>query len=122
MKCWELRGCYEDAEMNGRCPHNIPGEPCPADCHFAACFRPTHVVCSKDVSVEAVNYTPRALAAGAARSIWRDTAPLWYWAPKRPCSPLIALSAARRFSCCAPSPARFVKRLGQALNRLAQGA
>ena len=46
MKCWELRGCYEDAEMNGRCPHNIPGEPCPADCHFAACFRPTHVVCT----------------------------------------------------------------------------
>ena len=46
MKCWELRGCYDDEEMNSRCPHNIPGEPCPADCHFAACFRPTHVVCS----------------------------------------------------------------------------
>lgn len=41
-KCWELRGCYEDAEMNGRCPHNIPGEPCPADCKFSACSRPTH--------------------------------------------------------------------------------
>lgn len=40
--CWELRGC--DEEMQGRCPHNIPGEPCPADCHFAACVRPTHVV------------------------------------------------------------------------------
>ena len=26
--CWELRGCYEDEEMNSRCPHNIPGEPC----------------------------------------------------------------------------------------------
>ena len=46
MKCWELRGCYDDEEMNSRCPHNIPGEPCPADCHFAACSRPTHVVCS----------------------------------------------------------------------------
>lgn len=29
----------------GRCPHNIPGEPCPADCHYAACFRPMHEVC-----------------------------------------------------------------------------
>ena len=27
-----------------RCPHNAPGEPCPADCHYAACGRPTHVV------------------------------------------------------------------------------
>ena len=43
--CWELRGCYQDEEMNGRCPHNIPGEPCPADCKFTACDRPTHVVC-----------------------------------------------------------------------------
>ena len=43
--------------------------------------------CSKDVSVEAVNMYAACLAAGAARSIWRDTAPLWYWAPKRPCSP-----------------------------------
>ena len=42
--CWEQRGC--DEEMRGRCPHNIPGEPCPADCNFAACFRPTHVVAS----------------------------------------------------------------------------
>ncbi len=41
--CWEQRGC--DDEMRGRCPHNIPGEPCPADCHFAACMRPAHVVC-----------------------------------------------------------------------------
>lgn len=41
-KCWELRGC--DEEMQGRCPHNIPGEPCPAECHFAACDRKTHVV------------------------------------------------------------------------------
>lgn len=31
--------------MQGRCPHNTPGEPCPADCHFAACHRKTHVVC-----------------------------------------------------------------------------
>ncbi len=42
-KCWRRRGC--DDEMQGRCPHNIPGEPCPADCHFAACQRKTHVVC-----------------------------------------------------------------------------
>ena len=42
-KCWERRGC--DDEMQGRCPHNVPGEPCPADCHFAACHRKTHVVC-----------------------------------------------------------------------------
>ena len=41
--CWERRGC--DDEMMGRCPHNTPGEPCPADCHFAACHRPTHKVC-----------------------------------------------------------------------------
>ena len=42
--CWERRGC--DEEMQGRCPHNQPGEPCPADCHFAACHRATHVVAS----------------------------------------------------------------------------
>lgn len=46
MACWEMRGCYDDEEMSSRCPHNIPGEPCPADCHFAACQRPTHVVCA----------------------------------------------------------------------------
>ncbi|MEG1825646.1 MAG: hypothetical protein RR218_00115 [Gordonibacter sp.] len=40
--CWERRGC--DDEMMSRCPHNTPGEPCPADCHFAACHRATHVV------------------------------------------------------------------------------
>ncbi len=40
--CWERRGC--DEEMMSRCPHNVPGEPCPADCHFAACSRSTHVV------------------------------------------------------------------------------
>lgn len=40
--CWERRGC--DDEMMSRCPHNVPGEPCPADCHYAACFRATHVV------------------------------------------------------------------------------
>ena len=34
-----------DAEMQERCPHNTPGEPCPADCHYAACHRPTHEVC-----------------------------------------------------------------------------
>lgn len=43
VTCWLWRGC--DEEMQSRCPHNIPGEPCPADCHFAACQRPTHVVC-----------------------------------------------------------------------------
>lgn len=42
-KCWEARGC--DDEMQSRCPHNTPGEPCPADCHYAACHRPTHEVC-----------------------------------------------------------------------------
>ena len=41
-KCWELRGC--DDEMQSRCPHNTPGERCPADCHYAACRRETHVV------------------------------------------------------------------------------
>ena len=41
--CWSRRGC--DDEMQERCPHNVPGEPCPADCHYAACHRPTHVVC-----------------------------------------------------------------------------
>ena len=41
--CWSKRGC--DDEMQGRCPHNAPGEPCPADCHYAACIRPTHRVC-----------------------------------------------------------------------------
>ena len=40
--CWELRGC--DEEMQSYCPHNVPGEPCPADCQFAACLRPTHKV------------------------------------------------------------------------------
>lgn len=35
--------------MLGRCPHNIPGEPCPADCHFAACHRKTHVVADVDL-------------------------------------------------------------------------
>ncbi|WP_080798581.1 hypothetical protein [Arabiibacter massiliensis] len=42
-QCWERRGC--DEEMRSRCPHNVPGEPCPADCRFAACVRDTHVVC-----------------------------------------------------------------------------
>ncbi len=42
--CWETRGC--DEEMQSRCPHNLPGEPCPADCHYAACGRATHVVAS----------------------------------------------------------------------------
>ncbi len=40
MVCWELRGC--DEEMQSRCPHNIPGEPCPAECKFSQCSRPTH--------------------------------------------------------------------------------
>lgn len=41
-KCWELRGC--DEEMQSRCPHNIPGEPCPAECHYSVCTRPTRKV------------------------------------------------------------------------------
>ena len=40
--CWEMRGC--DEEMQSRCPHNIPGEPCPAECKFSQCGRPTHEV------------------------------------------------------------------------------
>lgn len=44
MACWNMRGC--DEEMQSRCPHNTPGEPCPADCHFAACSRQTHEVCT----------------------------------------------------------------------------
>ena len=40
--CWELRGC--DEEMQSRCPHNVPGEPCPSDCNFSACDRRTHQV------------------------------------------------------------------------------
>lgn len=36
--------------MQSRCPHNTPGEPCPADCHFAACQRETHTV-EKDLNV-----------------------------------------------------------------------
>lgn len=40
--CWDCRGC--DDEMMSHCPHNIPGEPCPADCHYAACGRTAHVV------------------------------------------------------------------------------
>ncbi len=40
--CWQARGC--DKEMQSRCPHNTPGEPCPADCHYAACSRETHKV------------------------------------------------------------------------------
>lgn len=42
--CWEMRGC--DEEMQSRCPHNCEEDTCPADCHFAACDRPTHVVSS----------------------------------------------------------------------------
>lgn len=46
--CWETRGC--DDEMQSRCPHNTPGEPCPAECHYASCFRETHIVAT-DVMV-----------------------------------------------------------------------
>lgn len=46
--CWEMRGC--DDEMQSRCPHNAPKEPCPAECHFAACSRPTHLV-EKDLDL-----------------------------------------------------------------------
>ena len=42
MACWEKRGC--DEEMQATCPHNIPTEPCPAECRYAVCTRPTHVV------------------------------------------------------------------------------
>ncbi|MCL1797565.1 MAG: hypothetical protein FWG24_04560 [Eggerthellaceae bacterium] len=40
--CWETRGC--DEELQSRCPHNTPGEPCPADCFYAACSRETHQI------------------------------------------------------------------------------
>lgn len=40
-KCWEMRGC--DDEMMSRCPHDNPGEKCPARCAFAVCDRPSHV-------------------------------------------------------------------------------
>jgi hypothetical protein len=43
-KCWETRGC--DDEMMSTCPHNSPGEKCPARCAFAACERPTHKLSS----------------------------------------------------------------------------
>lgn len=49
LPCWAQRGC--DDEMQSRCPHNVPGEPCPADCHFAACSRPTHAVCEDVVKI-----------------------------------------------------------------------
>lgn len=39
-KCWETRGC--DDEMMSQCPHNNPGEKCPARCNFAQCDRPSH--------------------------------------------------------------------------------
>ena len=40
MKCWEERGC--DEEWQSRCPHNTPGEYCPADCYNTHCTRPTY--------------------------------------------------------------------------------
>ena len=43
-QCWERRGC--DEEMMSRCPHNIPGEPCPADCRFAAYTPDGRLVCA----------------------------------------------------------------------------
>jgi hypothetical protein len=43
-KCWETRGC--DDEMRERCPHNNPGERCPARCAYAKCERPTHMASS----------------------------------------------------------------------------
>ncbi len=46
--CWEKRGC--DEEMQSRCPHNLGGELCPADCFFAACERETHII-EKDLDV-----------------------------------------------------------------------
>ena len=41
--CWEERGC--DEEMQSRCPHNRPEEPCPTECYYAKCDRPTNKVC-----------------------------------------------------------------------------
>lgn len=38
--CWATRGC--DEEMQSRCPHALAFDNCPADCHYAACDRPTH--------------------------------------------------------------------------------
>lgn len=40
--CWKTRGC--DEEMQSRCPHNIPGATCPADCNYSLCDRPTRKV------------------------------------------------------------------------------
>lgn len=44
---WKDAGAVAGAmtRCRGAVPHNVPGEPCPADCHYAACHRPTHVVC-----------------------------------------------------------------------------
>ena len=41
-KCWEFRGC--DEEMQGRCPHAVQPtyHPCPLDCRYTDCPRPTH--------------------------------------------------------------------------------
>ncbi|MBQ9069659.1 MAG: hypothetical protein IJ131_11520 [Eggerthellaceae bacterium] len=40
MNCWQQRGC--DEEWQSRCPHNTPGERCPADCLNTHCTRPTY--------------------------------------------------------------------------------
>ena len=56
-KCWEMRGC--DEEMQSYCPHNIPGEPCPADCQFAACLRPTHAVATDPVVLLNLDHGPK---------------------------------------------------------------
>ena len=44
MSCWESRGC--DEEMMGRCPHVVEDEfsPCPAECRYTDCYRPTHAI------------------------------------------------------------------------------
>jgi hypothetical protein len=57
-KCWELRGC--DEEMMSRCPHDTPGDKCPARCNFAACERPGHVQTSDPALIFAPSIDRRA--------------------------------------------------------------
>lgn len=47
-RCWELRGCDGimglTAPMSEECPHSRSDcyNPCPSECHYTACARPTH--------------------------------------------------------------------------------
>ena len=49
-RCWELRGCDGImglcAPMSEECPHSRSDcyNPCPSECHYTSCSRPTHVV------------------------------------------------------------------------------